>query len=114
MELWIRSQDKERIIKVNNIFIHQDNNHLICANQRAIDQFNDESFELGAYSSRKRALEVLDEIQRILKPIIKSYTPLTESKEDYKNHCMKTELVGYETTYDIVALPTYVYEMPEE
>ena len=70
MELWIRSQDKERIIKVNNIFIHQDNNHLICANQRAIDQFNDESFELGAYSSRKRTLEVLDEIQEKLKVIM--------------------------------------------
>ena len=98
MELWIRSKDKERIIKVNNIFIHQDNNHLICANQRAIDQFNDESFELGAYSSRKRALEVLDEIQRQL--IGKKGLITTQDKKGI-------EFIPFTDT-------VVVYEMPKE
>ena len=107
MELWIRSQKKTRLIKVNNILAYdfEDGSYGI--------QINGECF-VGEYTTEERALEVLDEIQRILQPMIKAYTPLTESKEDYKNHCMKTELVGYETTYDIVALPTYVYEMPKE
>ncbi len=111
MELFIRSQDKTMLYKVNEIFVESEiinyietGKYFICV--------NDEGF--GTYKSKERALEVLDEIQRILKPAIKALTPLTESKEDYKNHCMKTELVGYETTYDIVALPTYVYEMPSE
>lgn len=110
MELWIRSQDKtiltpisEKLQILANIDIPQ---------EQYIIMYKGE--ELGNYKSKERTLEVLDEIQRILQPMIKTYSPVTESKEDYKNHCMKTELVGYETTYDIVALPTYVYEMPEK
>ena len=107
MELWIRSQDREKFMRVDYFYLEQ--NSIIGYSQSTFT-----SPVLAKYKRKERALEVLDEIQRILKPIIKSYTPLTESKEDYKNHCMKTELVGYETTYDIVAPPTYVYEMPKE
>ena len=53
MELWIRSQDKEILLKVNelgievNMIIAFDNNKYQC---------------LGTYKSKERALEVLDEI----------------------------------------------------
>ena len=113
MELWIRSQDKLNLIKIENVSIDDGNSilgNLISDDNKSICDY----WRLGTYKTKERASEVLDEIQRILQPMIKAYTPLTESKEDYKNHCMKTELVGYETTYDIVALPTYVYEMPKE
>lgn len=53
MELWIRSQDKECLMKVDRIDISD--NNIIMAN----------GFEiwLGAYKSKERALEVLEEIQ---------------------------------------------------
>lgn len=57
MELWIRSQDKEILLKVNeleieaNMIIAFDNNKYQC---------------LGTYKTKERALEVLDEIQNIL------------------------------------------------
>ena len=111
MELWIRSQDKEILTKYDCLSLKK---YGVFPNHIIIAHIGNNIIDLGIYKTKERALEVLDEIQRILQPIIKSYTPLTESKEDYKNHCMKTELVGYETTYDIVALPTYVYEMPKE
>ena len=53
MELWVRSQDKEILLKVNeleiktNMIIAFDGNKYQC---------------LGTYKSKERALEILDEI----------------------------------------------------
>lgn len=111
MELWIRSQDKLDLLKCKSIHIEE----IPSSKEVAILCYaSGDKYSTVGYYKYKKALEILDEIQRILQPMIKAYTPLTESKEDYKNHCMKTELVGYETTYDIVALPTYIYEMPKK
>ena len=57
MKLWIRSQDKEILLKVNeleieaNMIIAFDNNKYQC---------------LGTYKTKERALEVLDEIHQRL------------------------------------------------
>ena len=111
MELWIRSQDKETLMKANYFEIEQrDKNFLIMA--RDGSPYFDQC--LGLYKTKERALEVLDEIQRILKPAIKAMTPITKIEEDYKTPNIKTELVGYQTEYDIIDLPTYVYIMPKE
>lgn len=61
MELWIRSQDKNSLIKANNIYsdvLPEDGYYKI---------FNmpDEDI-LGKYLTKERALEVLDEIQNLL------------------------------------------------
>ena len=59
MELWIRSQDKEKLIKVDrleiiyNTFNCEPINFLIVNN----------SVELASFATKERALEVLDEIQ---------------------------------------------------
>lgn len=53
MELWIRTQDKECLMKVDRIDI-SDNNTIMA---------NGFEIWLGAYKSKERALEVLDEIQ---------------------------------------------------
>ena len=63
MNLWIRDQDKEFLMKVDNINlgIDVDTNELT-----RIFTFVDgtvTSFTLGTYNSKERALEVLDEIQ---------------------------------------------------
>ena len=64
MELWIRSQDKEILIKVNNL-------SLICSNKdetcEIINSFEDhQCWELGIYKTKERALEVLDDIQNFM------------------------------------------------
>lgn len=57
MELWIRSQDKRILQKVDNIFL--DANY----EDKRISTYDGESIELGTYKTKERAIEVLDEIQ---------------------------------------------------
>ena len=60
MELWIRSQDKARLCKANNLFIK---NLAICC---SYNEENNDFDYLGVYKTKERALEVLDEIEKIL------------------------------------------------
>ena len=61
MELWIRNQDKEILIKIDRIGIEKfDDGYGIVTYER-IGTKNE--FGLGLYKSKERALEVLDEIQ---------------------------------------------------
>ena len=68
MELWIRSQDKGSIVKVDNLYISVGN--YICyyveKGKEVPNTYFRPSGELGKYKSFERALEVLDEIQKIL------------------------------------------------
>ena len=57
MELWIRSQDKKRLTKATDIRIGYLNK---------IGWIIEDCDELGTYKTEKRALEVLDEIQRLI------------------------------------------------
>ncbi len=61
MELWVRSQDKRILMKVDNIFL--DANY----DNKRISTYDGDNTELGTYKTKKRALEVLDEIQKLLK-----------------------------------------------
>ena len=99
MDLWIRSQDKRLLYKVDRLAI-DDTNSIFC-------DYDD--VYLGKYKTKERALEVLDEIQEILKPktIIKFND---EGQYDEKNNFIGSKLVPYET-FDIKQLSTYVYEM---
>lgn len=60
MELWIRSQDKRILQKVDNIFL--DANY----ENKRISTYDGDNVELGTYKTKERALEVLDEIQDLL------------------------------------------------
>ena len=108
MELWIRNQDRKRLIKVVSIesadhYSYKDvvENYMPPNATRYEDMktrkvqkkdkylksvilCNDDIY-LGEYKTKERALEVLDEIEKILKPQI-----------------------------IITKLSTYVYEMPKE
>lgn len=56
MELWIRSQDKEKLLNVNDIAVEMN----------MIYGYFDKNTEyelLGTYKSKERALEILDELQ---------------------------------------------------
>lgn len=109
MELWIRSQDKEYLAKVDNIRIkHEyeqkkvnDNYGRTCAyingKYRCSYIYSDSTW-LGEYATKERALEVLDEIQQYL-----------------NNNCEFIERKTHTSMGNYIdKIEFYVYEMPEE
>ena len=75
MELWIRSQDKRILQKVDNIYLNANyENRRICT----IDSTDYES-DLGEYKTKERALEVLDEIQKF----IEEFNTVTAELDEY-------------------------------
>lgn len=74
MELWIRSQDKEKLIKCNDIAISTDSEDGKTIGYKIVGYFdkNTEYEDLGIYETKERALEVLDEIQNIFSLNIKN------------------------------------------
>lgn len=87
MELWIRTQDKETILKTDRLdYDFSDGHHRIMAN----------TFEtlIAEYKTKKRALEVLDEIQNKIN-LINLGCDFGSPMIDLKN-------------------PIYIYQMPEE
>ena len=69
MELWIRSQDGSNLKKVNNIYIE----HITKDYDSWVGNIHSQPYvitsdngNLGFYATEERALEVLDEIQRLI------------------------------------------------
>lgn len=60
MELWIRSQDKEVLTRVIDIWKDADKNEIWSKSSFAIKNC------LGIYKTKERAIEVLDEIQKYM------------------------------------------------
>ena len=104
MELWIRSQDKTTLIRSYEIYISEygKGSYVIRAKKT--------SHILGAYKTMERALEVLDEIQNILKPIIKIKYEYDDSQPIMNGEWLKS----LKEENKIEELSTYVYEMPKE
>lgn len=105
MELWVRSQDKERLTKVTDLRIYY-------ASEESVWVIED-CDDLGYYKTQKRAFEVLDEIQNILKPKTIVLKDLNKLNEEEINQ-LKNVLSIIPPVNSIQELPTYVYEMPEE
>ena len=102
MDLWIRSQDRTFLRKVNTIGIVEGRDFW------SIDENLTVSF--GKYKTKERALEVLDEIQNILKPkiIVNTY------KVEQAKLCDGTQFI--QPMLDDIQVQnatTYVYKMPE-
>ena len=108
MELWVRSQDKIILQKVDNIFL--DANY---ENKRISTYDGDDNVELGTYKTKERALEVLDEIQNILKPkYILDTSSIKPDGNFYKDNGIIFQ--NYEANAEIKELSTFVYQMPED
>ena len=109
MELWIRSQDKECFEKVRRIEILE--------NPMGSDYLLQTSHTiLGRYKTKERALEILDEIQEILKPkpIIKIDDIICpEDLKTFEEAIKRDETIVLNRAA-IEHLDTYVYEMPKE
>lgn len=119
MELWIRSQDKEKLVKCNDITIRNKNvettaedilNNYKINGYEIVGYFDKETeYEiLGSYATKERALEVLDDIQKILTPqkIIKTIDNSVK---------IENAIHIFNPTYETIQqLDSYVYEMPKE
>lgn len=102
MELWIRSQDKMKLIPIND--------ELYIPNSRTGEDFGVFYREtmLGYYKTKERTLEVLDEIQNIIY-INKLFNA------DINAFKKSLEIEGYTEKEISKALKTIsTYEMPKE
>ena len=105
MDLWIRSQDKMALAKFDLCVLEQyEGNYMFIA---------DHYKNMGVYKSKERALEVLDEIQNILKPkyILDSSSIKPNGDSWVENGVI---MQNYNANAKIEELSTCVYEMPEK
>jgi hypothetical protein len=98
MELWIRSQSKEDLVKVNGKI------YIIPYNDEYFSPIVVDTFEVGSYRTKERALEVLDEIQSI---IIGKYAISLDMKSALSEGITPKEA-------EKMLLQMAVYEMPKD
>lgn len=72
--MWIRTQDKETLVKADKLYIDKNNNKYTIN----FDSCTDRWYILGTYKSKERALEVLDEIDSkiMMNKVIEIYSNL--------------------------------------
>lgn len=61
MDLWIRSQDKENLVKAEHLDVYN-----ASVEDEELFVIEECGTDLGSYNTKERALEVLDEIQRLV------------------------------------------------
>ena len=103
MDLWIRSQDKNNLLKVVNVKL---DSRTLYANTKT-DEW---AVKIGFYKTKERALEVLDEIQKLIKPIFKINYEYDDSQPIIDGEWLKS----LKAESKIEELSCYVYEMPKE
>ena len=104
MELWIRTQNKEKLIKAYCIELNQESNLFWLSN-------NDGKIytTIGTYATKERALEVLDEIQNLLQPKI-IYT----QKEPIETFELGVYQLKQDVDMKIQEINRIIYEMPQD
>ena len=97
MNLWIRSQDGTILIKVDNLLIDDDNFHIYTHNHINNMQM---TYTLGRYKTKERALEVLDEIQKIfynnqkyINDVVVYQMPIEQEDRKWKNMLYTKEII---------------------
>lgn len=110
MELLIRSQDRETLTKYDCLSLKKYGvfpNHIIVAH------IGNNIIDLGIYKTKERALEVLDEIQRILQPRLMATVRTTDEMQELMGGRSFGKTKTQKQDIDFKELSTYVYEMPE-
>lgn len=112
MDLWVRTQNKENLLKIFNITIDSRRKlllgNLISDDNKSICDY----WELGRYKTTERALEVLDEIQNLLMPKCIINPKSMKFSKPYEENGMV--LMDCNSDARIEQISTYVYNMPEE
>lgn len=107
MELWIRTQDRMNLVKINQVSLNYQNNKQIIANYIPEIYENSSCYYelLGTYKTKERALEVLDEIEeRIMLINTINIAKDTDSLIACKKVLTEEKIKGL----------TYPYQMPEK
>lgn len=112
MYLWIRSQDKEKLVLTKGFELQcpsYDNGCQIFA----VWQNNYQC--IGNYKTKERALEILDEIQNILRPtlLLNGCSIDDETLKDLKLPKNAIKMSTHDNA-TITYSGSYVYEMPQE
>lgn len=106
MNLWVRSQDKRILIKVDNVFLNANYD-----NKRISTYDGDSDTTLGEYKTKERAIEVLDEIEKLIKPIT-----IFQNCQVDKSAIEKIKEIGYCMVNDdarVEQISQAFYQMPE-
>ena len=109
MELWIRSQDKERLLKTTSLCIEIQND--VDPKLHTFKIFAN-GIKVGNYKTKERALEVLDEIQNILNPMIVFKN--CNCTKDMLDKIKEVDACVVSDNSHIEQLSTCVYKMPKE
>ena len=107
MELWIRTQDRMNLVKINQVSLNYQNNKQIIANYIPEIYENSSCYYelLGTYKTKERALEVLGEIEeRIMLINTIHIAKDTDSLIACKNVLTEEKIKGL----------NYPYQMPEK
>lgn len=115
MNLWIRSQDKTALTKIDNICV-VDNRIVFIPNRQ------NGRVTLGTYKTNTRALEILDEISNKIKNqyIVKANCLITPSdmmkEKEYLENTYDGDFIMQPSAYEIEPINPNViyYEMPKE
>ena len=111
MNLWIRSQNKEKLCKIENIK-YMDTSDDFENDTHSL--WNDNNGILGIYKTKQRALEVLDEITNLIKPkyLIRmdNHGPVNDFLNNENNSYVSAEGVGMVSNIN----QTLYYEMANE
>lgn len=117
MELWIKTQTKIGLFKVDNIYIDERD----FGNDDIEYYIQTNMTELGKYKTKEKALEVLDEIQSLLKQqfIVKSDMKFSQKDIDKEENRLtwkyNKEFIMEDSGFEIFPINNVViYEMPKE
>ena len=117
-KLWIRSQNKHILAKYNMLAVAQ----VTPKTQAKVMAFVSDDLgyqELGAYKTKERALEVLDEIQNLLfNKEIKIESLKVQQEKEYEKikELIKNGTYHFipESSAEYIEASCIVYEMPKE
>jgi arginine decarboxylase-like protein len=109
MELWIKTQTKLGLYKVDNVYIDERN----FGNDDIQYYIQTNMTVLGKYKTKEKALEILNEIQKILQPkYVLNGSSIKPIGDSWVEHGIVMQ--QYNASAKIEELSTYVYSMPEE
>lgn len=108
MEVWVRSQDKNRFAQAHNFsYDYEVNKHIVNCN----------GYPYGVYNSKERCLEIIDEIQSLFCDflICKDVSPC-DHPQFKKLGLTSIHYVGkdFEPKVEYHERSSIVYEMPNE
>lgn len=119
MDLWILCAEKANLIKVDNVYIEEFYDRKMTYYYEIRTKKNDDEICLGCFETKKRALEVLGEIQKLLVGdlLVFTNTDFEEGLADYVKPYKAIAVQDKENPsprVEFIHRGCVVYEMPQK